>query len=151
MGAASRNKGKTGEREFLNALQKLLDLPHRIPRNLNQSDQGGADCVALPGIAIEIKRREALSRREWWKQALSQAEAIEASPVLAYRQNRKEWIIVTTHEWAGLTMPEKSAIRGFADTVQMTLDEFAVCFMDKPGFKLLQQAVESAKNEEPPF
>jgi hypothetical protein len=57
MGKTSRNKGRRGEREFLNQLGDLIG--QRLDRNLNQSDEGGADCICIKGWAIEIKRVEA--------------------------------------------------------------------------------------------
>lgn len=108
MGINIRAKGQTGEREIANALNpivlKLLakyrfPLPQAdkppIQRNQNQSAVGGADLVGTFGLAIEIKRQEALSVNTWWKQCTTQAAAAGEVPVLIYRQNGKPWRVVT--------------------------------------------------------
>lgn len=92
MGKSQRNKGRAGERDFLNQLGELIG--QRLDRNLSQSDGGGADCISLPGYAIEVKRQEQLSIGAWWKQATEQAEKAGAVPALAYRQSRKPWAVV---------------------------------------------------------
>lgn len=93
MGRMQRDKGKRGEREFLNQLGQLINQP--LDRNLNQSANGGADCLSLRGYAIEVKRCEKLAIAAWWKQATVQAaQAAGAVPLLAYRQSRKSWSVV---------------------------------------------------------
>lgn len=94
-GAARRQKGAEAEREFL----KALGVPERLNRNLEQTRGGGADCVQLPGVALEIKRQEQLRLAQWWEQAQEQATALNAIPVLAYRQNRQPWAIVVPIAW----------------------------------------------------
>ena len=73
----SRSKGKRGEREILNIIGEKIGL--RLERNLQQSDQGGADCLAIDGWAIEVKRVQKESLTAWWDQAMMQA--ISASTV----------------------------------------------------------------------
>ena len=99
MGKSQRNKGKVAEREFLNALSQALQIDYSLARNLQQSDSGGADCIAIPGLAIEIKRHETLQLNRWWKQAIEQSERLNAAPVLAYRQSRKPWSICVYLHW----------------------------------------------------
>jgi Holliday junction resolvase len=115
MGKSQRDKGKRGERDFLNQLGELLG--DRLARNLNQSDGGGCDCISIPGYAIEVKRHESLSVGSWWKQAQQQAQAAGAVPVLAYRQSRKPWVVVVPLErLTGKPSPH---------TVQLSLEGFA--------------------------
>lgn len=109
MGASQRNKGRRGEREFLNALGKLLG--RQLERNLQQSDRGGADCLCVAGWAIEIKRVESSSLPSWWAQAETQANRISARPALAWRRNRQPWRV-----W--LAKPGK-------DAQPITIEEFA--------------------------
>lgn len=93
----SLQKGKRRERECLNMLTELLaeaGLKVELHRNLQQCDKGGADCLDLPGVALEIKAQETLQLPSFWRQARSQAEQVEAIPVLAYRQNRRQWIFM---------------------------------------------------------
>ena len=105
----SRDKGKRGEREFLNLLGAALGKD--LERNLNQSDNGGCDCVSLlPGynLAIEIKRCEKLEVDKWWRQAVEQAAKLHAMPVLAYRQSRHPWKIMIRLDyisWYKLYLP----------------------------------------------
>lgn len=89
MSASQRRKGAAGEREFLKALG--AELGDILKRNLQQTREGGADCLCVKGWAIEVKRQEALSRPTWWRQAVEQAERAGAQPMLAYRRNREPW------------------------------------------------------------
>ena len=89
MSKASRDKGARAEREVL----KLLgdELGEILTRNLQQTREGGADCLAVKGFAIEVKRQERLSRPSWWAQAVEQAQRVGAEPMLLYRRNREKW------------------------------------------------------------
>ncbi len=84
-----RRKGARAEIEFLQELG--AELGELLTRNLQQTREGGADCLCVRGWAIEIKRQEALSRPTWWRQAVEQAERAGAQPMLAYRRNREPW------------------------------------------------------------
>lgn len=99
-GRSCKRKGASAEREFLNLLTQALHLPETLARNLEQTRSGGADCVHLQGLAIEIKRQEKLNLTAWWHQAKAQAEKLGAVPVLAYRQSRKPWVVVVPLAWA---------------------------------------------------
>lgn len=94
MGSSQRNKGANGERELAKLLYDRLGI--ELKRNLEQSRNGGYDLEGLPDFAIEVKRHEKLEVNKWWEQTVSQAERSNRIPVLAYRQNRKPWIIATT-------------------------------------------------------
>ena len=89
MSASQRRKGAAAEREVL----KLLgaELGQELERNLQQTRNGGADCLAVKGWAIEVKRQERLSRPAWWKQAVEQAQRVGAEPMLLYRRSREAW------------------------------------------------------------
>ena len=89
MGNMARNKGQRGERELCDLLARELALPDGVRRNLEQVRSGGADIMEIAGYAFEVKRVEVLAVNTWWQQALRQAGA--RTPVLAYRQNRKQW------------------------------------------------------------
>ena len=54
MSAMQRTKGAGGERELARLLQEHLGIP--VNRNLQQTRQGGADLIDVPGWAIEVKR-----------------------------------------------------------------------------------------------
>ena len=88
-GRAARAKGALAEREVLRLLGD--ELGEVLKRNLSQSRGGGADCIEVKGFAIEVKRREQLSRPAWWRQACEQAAELGVEPMLLYRRNREPW------------------------------------------------------------
>lgn len=100
-----RQKGAEGEREVAKAMEAIIrkcyiDLGYPLPetaivqRNQNQSAVGGSDLTNTYGLAIEVKRQEALSVNTWWKQCEASALRNGEIPVLIYRQNRKAWRVV---------------------------------------------------------
>ncbi|RYY56234.1 MAG: hypothetical protein EOO24_62900 [Comamonadaceae bacterium] len=89
MSAASRRKGAVAERELCKLLADELGI--EVRRNVDQARAGGADCLMVPGFAIEVKRREMLARPTWWKQAVEQGIKAGAEPVVFYRQSRQPW------------------------------------------------------------
>jgi hypothetical protein len=90
MGKSQRVKGATGEREVLGLLSERLG--QKFERNITQSRCGGADCIDMGRIRLEVKRQERLLVKDWWEQAQKQAK--DGVPVLAYRQSRKPWTFV---------------------------------------------------------
>jgi Holliday junction resolvase len=93
-GRMSRDKGAAAERELCRLLSGELGVTVR--RNVDQARSGGADCLELPGFAIEAKRREVLSRPAWWRQAVTQGLIAGAEPLVFYRQSRKPWRALIT-------------------------------------------------------
>jgi hypothetical protein len=89
MGASQRRKGAAGEREALKLLG--LELGEMLQRNLQQTREGGADCLCIKGFAVEVKRQERLSRPSWWRQACEQARRVGAEPMVLYRRSREPW------------------------------------------------------------
>jgi len=89
MSAMQRRKGAAAEREVLKLLGE--ELGQLLTRNLTQTREGGADCLAVKGWAIEVKRQERLSRPTWWRQAVEQAQRVGAEPMLLFRRNREQW------------------------------------------------------------
>lgn len=89
-GKRSRDKGSRGELEAFAALGEMLGV--MLERNLQQSRQGGSDCVKLKGFSVEVKRQERLARQTWWRQAVKQADIELAEPMVLYRKNRKPWM-----------------------------------------------------------
>lgn len=98
-GRSSREKGRRAEI----ALCKLLtdELGIEVKRNVDQARAGGADCLMVPGYAIECKRTEALSRPKWWAQACRQAAIHRVEPLVMYRQSRKEWRALVVSDFGG--------------------------------------------------
>lgn len=130
MGKMQRAKGQRGEREFLTLLsEELLKLgvDIELTRNLQQTRQGGADCLSLPGFAIEVKRSKNSQIPTWWAQAVRQAESVGAVPVLAWRRNRASWTVYLHHEVVGL--PKRATGRN-RHLIPLTLCEFAAIAAD---------------------
>jgi hypothetical protein len=125
-----KRKGAAAEREFLNLLSQALGLAGSLARNLEQTRSGGADCLALPGLAIEIKRQETLKLSEWWKQAIAQAEPHNATPALAYRQSRQPWAVQVPLAWVNPTANLDPAL-----TCTISLEAFAALLKAKPNDK----------------
>lgn len=98
----SRAKGQRAEREIANILNNIIAeqcalfnatppiMPY-VQRNQNQSAVGGADLINTFDFAIEIKNCQTLQIKKWWQQTVSQAEKINKTPILLFRQNRKGW------------------------------------------------------------
>ena len=93
-----RKKGANAELELAKVIMTGLRDHHGIEvdmtRNLEQVRSGGHDLNGLPHFSIEVKRQEKLSINTWWAQACTQAEELGRVPVLAYRQNFKDWNFV---------------------------------------------------------
>lgn len=54
---------------------------------------GDADVVGLPGIHIEVKRREKLNVYEAIEQAKRNAAKIGTLPTVMWRRNNCEWLV----------------------------------------------------------
>lgn len=113
MSASQRRKGASAEREVLAQLGELLGVI--LTRNLEQTRGGGADCLAVKGWAIEVKRQERLSRPSWWRQAVKQATRHGVEPLLLYRRSRepwRAWIHTRDNQWREGSLDDAaSAIR----------------------------------------
>lgn len=88
-GAKSRRKGMVAERELCKLLTGELGI--LVQRNVDQARAGGADCLQVPGFAIECKRTEAMSKPAWWRQAVEQGQAACAEPIVFFRRSHEPW------------------------------------------------------------
>ncbi len=101
MGAASRRKGASAEREVAQIIESVTGA--RMRRKLTQYQQSG-DCDLEPVDAaaeklfaahyLEIKRRNQMStcdRDRWWKDLVVSAAAQQLEPVLIFRGDRESW------------------------------------------------------------
>lgn len=96
-----RSKGGRGERECCQYLKQLFMLDFDPLRNLDQTREGGADIVNIPGFTFEVKRVEKLALRDWWLQV--KAACIPGTiPVVIFRQNKQEWNGLISAEYIGL-------------------------------------------------
>ena len=95
MGAASRDKGKRGERELAEFLRGLTGSDVR--RRVRQHD-GDSDLEGLPGWCVECKRHATAATADvarWWRQTAAQAHRVGAWPLLAWRADRmRDWVFV---------------------------------------------------------
>ena len=90
-GKASRNKGAAGERELANLLRDNWGYETRR----GYVFQHESDVVGLPGIHIEVKRKEKLSLYEAMEQAEEEAKKRnDGIPTLFHRRNGKPWLVV---------------------------------------------------------
>lgn len=85
MSRAQRDKGAQFERDVQDLARAHGFTACR--RAFASGAQGGADLTGIPGFAIECKRQERVSLREWWTQAEAAADAGEV-PVIALRWSR---------------------------------------------------------------
>lgn len=101
VGRASRNKGKSGEREAARALMERIPGV-KIERSVQYSGRGAnkgmggmPDLVGLEKFYLEVKRTEQARPYEWLRQVQADKLTDEIGVVL-HRQSRKEWICMLT-------------------------------------------------------
>lgn len=140
MGINIRAKGATGEQEIATDLNLILkriyielklvwpDKPI-VQRNSLQSAVGGCDLVGTYGMAIEVKRQEALSINTWWAQCIKSAQERREIPVLLFRQNAKPgqrtcWRCITLAELP----PPFAAHKPLEVRVELSYEDFKVWF-----------------------
>lgn len=93
----SREKGKTGEREFA-ALCREHGFEN-ARRGQQYSGLEGKDVVGLEGIHIEVKRVERLNIDKAMKQSIEDSKDGEI-PIVAHRKNREEWkVTMRAEDW----------------------------------------------------
>jgi hypothetical protein len=95
MGVNIRNKGKSGEYEFIEKFGAFFTAFTDKPceRNLEQTRYGGSDITNVSPFCIEIKRVEDTgngNKNSWWKQ-VSKAASSEEIEVVAFRPSRQPW------------------------------------------------------------
>lgn len=93
----SRSKGKKGELEVARILR---GYGYNCRRGQQYSGSNGdADVVGLPGIHIEVKRREKLNIYDAIDQAKRDSREGEV-PVVFHRKNNCEWLVtMTLDQW----------------------------------------------------
>lgn len=96
-----KRKGSAGEREFCDWLFSRWELEIKPERNLAQTRDGGLD-ILLPPFGFEIKRCERIQLAQWWSQCTSAASEVDLMPVVAFRQNRKDWEFLISAKHIGL-------------------------------------------------
>jgi hypothetical protein len=97
----ARSKGAAGEREAAKWLQAQFGLEHCPQRNLEQVRSGGYDLTGFHPFAFEIKRCEAIAKRDWWLQIVHSHRPGEI-PVVMYRRNKQPWRFLISAVHLGL-------------------------------------------------
>ena len=129
MGAMSRTKGKAGERELARLVSDLTGW--EVKRRVRQHE-GDSDLDGVPGWSIEVKRHKVAPRadiRAWWVQAVAQAIAEKACPLLFYRADRGDWRAV----WpvARLLIEQQAEMwTGYEWTADTSVDAWAAVARD---------------------
>ena len=92
MGKASQRKGRRGELELCRVLAGYgYDMRPGRPASFGEEP----DIVGLPGIHVEVKRRENVDISAALKQAQADAEKFgDGLPVVFTRGNRQSWRVV---------------------------------------------------------
>lgn len=89
----SKRKGKVGELEASKELARILKCEARR----GQQFAGGADSPdivhSIPGVHVEVKRKESLRLYKALAQAIDDAKNGEA-PIVLHRQNKQPWVVV---------------------------------------------------------
>jgi hypothetical protein len=117
-----RQKGFDAERDIANDLNIIVHLVHNelglppplkpvIQRNQLQSAVGGKDLVGTFGLAIEVKRQEALSINTWWAQCVKSAHELNEVPVLLFRQNKQKWRCILDTDLAFINSSKSLRVR----------------------------------------
>ena len=88
-GKASQRKGADGERELAAVLR---EYGYEIKRGGSMSFGEVPDLVGLPGVHVEVKRREQVRLSEWMKQAEADSKRFrDGMPVVFHRRSREGW------------------------------------------------------------
>lgn len=96
MGRMSQRKGRRGEKELS---EKLNAYGYSVTPGPALSFGGVPDVTGLPGIHIEVKRRECPDALAALKQAEADAERFgDGVPVVFWRKNRGRWVALLTLE-----------------------------------------------------
>lgn len=88
----SRSKGAKGEREIAKILRQEYGYTSCRRGQQYCGANGDADVVGLPGIHIEVKRREKLNIYDAIFQAVREAKR-ELLPAVFHRRNNCEWLV----------------------------------------------------------
>ena len=110
-GNSSARKGANGERELAAVLR---GHGYNIERGGSMSFGEIPDLTGLPGVHIEVKRRERLNVSEAMKQAQRDSERIrDGAPTVFHRRSRESWLVtMRLVDWIDLYQRQKTAVSG---------------------------------------
>lgn len=106
MGKMSQRKGADGEKELALILQ---EKGYNVKRGGSLNYGAFPDVMGLPGVHIEVKRREKLNLLSAIQQAQTDAARFhDGQPAVFHRRNREPWLVtMTLEEW--ITLYRKAA------------------------------------------
>jgi len=93
----SRDKGKRGEREAAAKLNEVLKHAGAYRSQQFSGADGDADLSGVPGIHVEVKRRERGNVAGWVDQAVEDA-ADDVVPIVMHRASHRPWLITVRLE-----------------------------------------------------
>ena len=93
----SNQKGKRGERELANLLNKLFNIDTCRRSQQFCGSNGDADVIGIDGIHSEVKRVESLNIGKAMAQAVSDCRD-EDVPVVHHRKNGGDWLTTVRTE-----------------------------------------------------
>jgi hypothetical protein len=88
---SSQRKGKQGELELADKLSSLFGVQCRRMASAYLPGLIAPDVYGLPGIHIEVKRRERVTLHAAIRQA--RHDAVDRTPIVAHRGNRHGWLV----------------------------------------------------------
>jgi Holliday junction resolvase len=94
MAVNSREKGKTGEREFARICRE-----HGYEARRSQQYAGGvdsADVTGLPGIHVEVKFQKTITEGDkvkFIRQAIRDSAGSDNMPIVAHKENYGKWFV----------------------------------------------------------
>ena len=88
---SSQRKGKTGEIELAAILTNLFGVPVKRMASAYLPGIVAPDVYGLPGIHVEVKRRERVPLHAAIRQA--RHDATGKTPIVAHRSNRCPWLV----------------------------------------------------------
>lgn len=149
--AQPNRKGATAETEIMAMLQVAVNqvyewsnsqglVAYQEPPDLRRKDllKGWHDISGIPWLAPEVKHHATMSRPQWWRQCVTQAEASGGEPVLFYKVTRKTGLI-ESGKWHVQTYMMKSPGKG-APMLRcpciVPIEDWLTYFKDKLLWKL---------------
>ena len=91
MGLKSQKKGAAGERELADCLRRA---GYPVSWGGNKTFGAVPDVSGLPGIHVEVKRRERLNITEAMEQAERDADRFrDGAPAVFHRKNKSPWLV----------------------------------------------------------
>lgn len=107
MGSKSQRKGRCAELELTRLLQA-----HGIPAEPGKAVSYGStpDITGVPGIHVEVKRRENVNLSAALAQAAADAERFrDGVPTVFHRKNREDWrVTMLLNDWLTLYQAAES-------------------------------------------